>query len=865
MPAVTTAQRQPITEGVQTPNVSVPDPERGGGFGDRKVSVSASGPIEVRVSDIAGKPVGASRNLPETNQEEPASPAHAAARTVVQDLGKDFTLGPIHKLSNYFANNADHIPQKLKPDLETALMFADQVDKDMTRLSELLQKSETKPLSEAELVEVKALTASNKYNLTLVQGWLSETNAGLASNGATGAAARTLIQGLGERLADRHLDLADLVCMYDLDLDQIEGNEAVSRGDRINANIIDVSAALLVARQMEVPGLDAGARRQLVGALEEQHELLTQAKRMADENVGPGQLPAGDKLKLAAKEIWETPFAMVKGKKGDADSIKQLHAHWDAKARGDDTSERWLPLAHPKVGHERLMREFIAHRFKAAGVSEDDMPDLKFVLKEAKNAIMNDQDWSPVSKQVTFKVNANLEATVNSKITPAGAFSKHFAQDYVSKGINCSDRLQYKHVPNLAHTQLTNENGDVLFSGLRHGVLDSYDLRASKIKALPDSALMPMISDLLYKGGIKSEWLADYGNEFRDLLDVDPRKEEIIDSVLTDIRNNPARTSQFASEMRTLASNNMAEELAVAAVVSDPAKLQDALDGKEVNVNLSSVSLLTPDYLRKKVKGASSDEQTMLSNQTKALQSLAEREQPVELTLRGDDGQLRTFKANIGVRTFNFGVNEGAVGKSGGILPSTLPGWKQAMGWGFAARQNDPALTRLLGEKTEGELGGDISRKLRDSGASGEDSAALARVAREVKDMWRDESFTSGDNDPYKMVSRLTLLGGLMGETPVFNCKSGKDRTGQLDAEVKFLAAMNDKGAMPEPGTQLDDHSRMSRSNFTLNTGNLEMQRMNTGLPGYKLDWKGVPGLANMVADKGLEPLYRGGSRFVAS
>ena len=87
-----------------------------------------------------------------------------------------------------------------------------------------------------------------------------------------------------------------------------------------------------------------------------------------------------------------------------------------------------------------------------------------------------------------------------------------------------------------------------------------------------------------------------------------------------------------------------------------------------------------------------------------------------------------------------------------------------------------------------------------------------------------------------------------MGETPLFNCKSGKDRTGQLDAEVKFLATAADESGGRVPA--LDESMevwRPVRNDFVFNTGNLEMQRLNTGLPGYKL--KGVPGLANVIRD----------------
>ncbi len=95
-------------------------------------------------------------------------------------------------------------------------------------------------------------------------------------------------------------------------------------------------------------------------------------------------------------------------------------------------------------------------------------------------------------------------------------------------------------------------------------------------------------------------------------------------------------------------------------------------------------------------------------------------------------------------------------------------------------------------------------------------------------------------------------------------CKSGKDRTGQLDAEVKYLAALAEHEKLPRPGSVGPD-LRAMRSEFTLNAGNLEMQKLNSGLPGYKLPLREVPGLAQMIADQALESVYRGGSDYIKS
>ena len=96
---------------------------------------------------------------------------------------------------------------------------------------------------------------------------------------------------------------------------------------------------------------------------------------------------------------------------------------------------------------------------------------------------------------------------------------------------------------------------------------------------------------------------------------------------------------------------------------------------------------------------------------------------------------------------------------------------------------------------------------------------------------------------------------------PLFNCKSGKDRTGQLDAEVKYLAAVGHAtGHIPEPDIAHTAESRKMRTTFTMNAGNLEIQRMNTGLPGYKL--RDIPGLKAML-EEGTKAKYEGGSDFV--
>ena len=142
------------------------------------------------------------------------------------------------------------------------------------------------------------------------------------------------------------------------------------------------------------------------------------------------------------------------------------------------------------------------------------------------------------------------------------------------------------------------------------------------------------------------------------------------------------------------------------------------------------------------------------------------------------------------------------------------------------------------------------------------DVRVITDLATQVKTMANDRSYMSGGHEPYKMVSRLALLSHKLGHKTAFNCKSGKDRTGQLDAEVKYLAAVSDlDGRVPEPNKTPTSESQRAKTQFALHTGNLEMQAYNTGLPGYKTK---LGSLKRQMETEAWQ-VYRGGSDWVSS
>ena len=791
-------------------------------------------------------------------------------------------------LGNYLVNRSVEggIPEALQKDMQTLVRAAGQVDADIDRAVELLDASGQRPLNDGEQRELSSLVLSNKHNLALLQTWLADRTGQLEGRNAQTPAASTLCGALQDRFADRLMGLADLMCVHDI---EEPFDEPVSRADRAAAHLLHASAAVEVARELDVPGLDPQAKQRLVEDLQAHRDELADIRDAAS---GRLEAPAG-KLQLAARELWETPIPLVKPKKGGADEIKQLRARWDS---ADATGQRPLPAVHAKVGQARMLQEFVAHRLAKVGVAKGDMPALKEAHKEAYGRTVNEQPWDPIAKQIrtTLPDSDGQRTVVGSRIVPGKAMAAHFAEDYVANGVNCADRTQYKHVPNLAQTSATNANGRTLFSGLRHGVIDAYEIDGKFLARLPEERLRTMVGDLLVRDGDDGQTPG-------------AAREGRIADLVAGIRADPAQATRSAEAMRGQASRDMAREMATAALVSDPEKFQRACDGETVDLELSSISLLTPDVLRHLQGKLAGDEKTMLRHQTAAFEELG-RGGPVELPVRDDDGRTRTVTANVRVRQFNFGVNQGAVQgiKAGPVrLSAGAPVVRHVMGWGFAMATNDPHLGRLLGPAGTSELGGDVLAKVRSmseraaqlgesrtllerqialegpehpdsAGHRGElarlsgeidglerDSRTLLEAGTQLKSVWENREYRRGGGDPYKMVSRLALVSHLMGETPLFNCKSGKDRTGQLDAEVKFLATVADARGGHLPPVDADmARWQSARSDFTLNTGNLEMQQLNTGLPGYKLG--GVSGLANMIAD-GMKPVYRGGSAYTAS
>ncbi|MBC6414244.1 MAG: hypothetical protein GDA45_05115 [Chromatiales bacterium] len=855
----------PSTTSTVTQAQPLPTESATGNFGARLVSNSSSPAGNIEQHQTGGQSMSPPRAIATIHIRQPGSAEVRQHFMTDPRLGTDYRDTTLHSqesidqktnelarfstsvthLKNYIdiSYQENRISDQSHDTLSTLANYNQVLDKNIKRMTDLADKVDRNKASSQDLNELNGLFKSHKNNLSVVQAHLSH----LIGKGALSPEEKALTGAFAMRFAERQMDLAELTSLYS---DLLPEQEPVSRGERIDYHLMQARGCLRAFEKMAGQTSMSAARHTRIKEALEQH--CAKLEQFAKFNKGEYN-PEEDSLSL---DLLTEDFSLVEDEKKPKyknSVLAPLQRRWDQFSDFSGPQNPGpIPLMHPKISQNNMIQLFLAHQFKAAGVQKADMPKLSFLCKQGIISEVNNREWPQINKTLTFKVGGK-EHTGQSTITPGGHIAaNHFDKGYSGNGITSMDRLQYKHAPNMAHSQMTDENGEVLFSGIRHGILDPFNIKAKNLSRLPTEQVATMVKDLLVDTGA---------------IEIPEGEDpwQYSQTIAQQAKAGKSKIADLAGKLRTEASKMMATDLLKAAVASDPAKLQAGLRGEEVAVSLNSVSLVTPDHLTSFVNKRK-NEKVMLAHQTDSLQGLAKAKQPIVIKLKDQDGDEHEVVVRPKVRTFNFGVNLGAVATKWHVFGPRTPFWGRLMGWELAASKNNPQLNDLLGDPRSREPGGEVANKINQMDASDDPAvrqkaSLLRQAATQAKAIWNSQSFRRGGVEPYKMVSRLALISHLMGETTLYNCKSGKDRTGQLDAEVKYLAAVgNATGQIPEPETEPTDESRSLRSNFALNTGNHEMQQMSTGLKGYKL--KGVPGLEKMLGADMMD-IYRGGSGFV--
>lgn len=412
---------------------------------------------------------------------------------------------------------------------------------------------------------------------------------------------------------------------------------------------------------------------------------------------------------------------------------------------------------------------------KGQGIAGYKQKDLTKQIGSGFRDGVESQPWTSVKQDLKLLVN-NRFTTYQNTLTPVRELSPQLAQSYSGlQGISSLSNSEPNHPVNLWRTSFKTEGGQYAFSGLRHGVHDAYDIK------------------------------------------------------------DPAQ--------RVAAADRKVAEFIQASVQSAPHLLKENDDGS-FTMNIVSASLLTPSW--------ANHENKMLDHQLQAYERANQigKNTGFQIEIPNSEGGFKTVTVRPNIIGFNTGVNTFALNR-GPI----------SFGWEKAERANYAAITEFIGSGKRGDpVGGIVGKaidELRAQKASIPDTpenlAARTRLSnklmtidqlviqiREIRSA-SDSSDTSHrqvGNEPYKLPVRLLALANEIGATPAFNCKSGKDRTGQLDVEVKdFYTHLNAHDGSVRSINHIRRDSELDNFKKIFEDGGArEIQKFNTGIPGSKID-----------------------------
>ncbi|MGV6873896.1 inositol phosphate phosphatase SopB [Pseudochelatococcus sp. B33] len=506
-----------------------------------------------------------------------------------------------------------------------------------------------------------------------------------------------------------------------------------------------------------------------------------------------------------------------------------------------------LPLSSPEAREEHIMTTFLDKLFTKLGI--DPGRKLEKLYRKTKIEVRDSRDWANISRPVQL-VHGDRVCNLKSELTPQAGLRRTSGtpvfpelvdgETGAQDGVNCHQSADYRHPTNLAQTRLLDESGKELFNATRHGTLSAYDISPNALREMDDADLKATIGylfpdrnamDAPYPDGPAAESaISALGPKAIPLSLLPapsplPPTDEELQSVVGRIRTDSGFRSVCTDKLKKAAAISRAREVALAALASHPEKLRAAEAGRPISISINTISLLTPDTARgilgwfRSCKGDSTgggDELAMVRDQYEAWNHIRRN----GIDVGGPNG--RKVHVDVEVNDFNFGVNDLEF-----LFGSSDRDEVRA--------RNTRAMQAVIGELAtdpRGRIGGQVGEWLK----AHPYARTVETLAYQVADLWHTGAWRRAGAEPYKLVTRLAVLTHMIGAHADFNCKSGKDRTGELDIEAKHLAWLIEAtGEVPQPDTDRDDEQRGNFYRLAMESGNIELQKLNTGLPGYKL------------------------------
>ncbi len=498
------------------------------------------------------------------------------------------------------------------------------------------------------------------------------------------------------------------------------------------------------------------------------------------------------------------------------------------------------------------------------------------ILKNNKNE--NDKRYEKLEehlnyslKELEFSValNGDKEASKKEQKAVKEGLPKELAEQLVSVGF---DKSEAKSALRNAYVEQLNSRDWAVFDnnfsvdGIQY---QSQQTPASKIRVSDGEIFINKYG----KGGVSSADTTNTGhatNLWRSDFSIAGK------SVFTGIRHGiHSPFGHKNKKEREAGANKKAEESIIAALASQPELYNKALEAGalEAGANESQAPTLITTSTSLVTTGLGSSKENKLQKaQNKAFRKLVDGSQPVKIKIPASDGETRTVAFNLKQARFNIPVNAGGVGIASGLTGGRVT----------QHQMNSKAMDEMLGG-TKGQIGGfvgdrlgELNKKLitlqnntdtaqnlnSDIKALETEINIINNLATQVRTIYLSGKQHHEHHDAYKLATRVALLTSKIGAVPLYNCKSGKDRTGMLDAEIKFMAACIERdGEVPTPGNPLEGDDQTLFQSILLESGNHEIQESNVGVRGYKTDH--VDSIQQRAGDKWLEVLgaaYAAGS-----
>ncbi|MBQ6143690.1 MAG: tyrosine-protein phosphatase [Clostridia bacterium] len=267
----------------------------------------------------------------------------------------------------------------------------------------------------------------------------------------------------------------------------------------------------------------------------------------------------------------------------------------------------------------------------------------------------------------------------------------------------------------------------------------------------------------------------------------------------------------------------------------------EANKNKVWEVNLGNVQLMNNwNKFAKKI-----GENNLISSQMKTFNEFVDKDIAVKL----DKNHIIYLKLKDPM-LFNFGINEIHYNK---ILPiddmrsENLKSFEKLFGKELPSEKcenifNKKSLNDINDSSWLGKLSGKVGDYVKNNLIDKEsiDYKKIKNLSKQILFIWHGTYGHGSEKNPGAIQSRLLALMNLIGYPVSFNCKSGKDRTGILAAEVNNLITSMEAnaGEVPDPYKKLDTEERLNLINALEASNSEKITQYNTGYKGIKIRYK---------------------------